>query len=250
MISFSRKGKYGTKYIYSFDKKEIPSNFYIEEQNILGIGNFGVVLTGQLKKSRNFSKPIAIKLIPLDIILPDENYIGIKTDGFGNICETEDFLTEVEIATTTSKNGITPKVFYSKIVDCKKYECQPQSSLSLKKPDKIGILIMEQFGISLEKYILEEYDEFMLIQNDILEKIIQLIDQMNQIPNMHRFNIVSDLHYGNILIDPESKNIKLLDLYYPRHSDSDCFISLEEMIETFKNKWKDALQYAESLKKK
>jgi hypothetical protein len=249
MIGFSRKGKHSTYYTYYFEKKEIPEEFHIDEDNIIGIGNFGVVLNGSIK-TKNFSKPIAIKLIPLDIILPDENYIGLKTDGFGNICEIDDFLTEVEISKATGLNGITPKVLYSNIIDCKKYKCQPDSNLSLSGPYKIGVLIMEKFGISLENYILDEFDSFISIQQYILDEIEKLIIQIDKIPNILRFNIVSDIHYGNILIEPESKKIKLLDLYYPRHGESDHLLSLEESIETFKMKWKDALNYAESLKKK
>ena len=86
-------------------------------------------------------------------------------------------------------------------------------------------------------------------EKDIFQKIINYLIQIHQNPNI-KINVISDIHYGNILIDPDTMQIKLLDLFYPRHSDSEILLTLEESIETFQNKWQDALDYAESLKRK
>jgi hypothetical protein len=245
MIHFSRKGKHQTLYTYSFLENDLSDEFIINTNDWIGIGNFGVVLGGQTKSGI----PIAVKLIPLDVLLPDENYIGLTTDGFGNICEKEDFLKEIEIANLFGNLNIAPKVLDWKIVDCKEYIALPKNSLTLPCPKKIGVLIMEKFGISLEKYILDNFDLFMEKEKDIFQKIINYLIQIHQNPNI-KINVISDIHYGNILIDPDTMQIKLLDLFYPRHSDSEILLTLEESIETFQNKWQDALDYAESLKRK
>lgn len=246
MIRFSRKGKHKTLYTYSFLKNQIPDQYIVDENQILGIGNFGVVFGGQRKS--NETTEIAVKLIPLDVVIPDENYIGLITDGFGNICETDDFLKELEIANKTGQIGITPKVLFSKIIKCEEYKC-PKNKLALPRPKKIGLIIMEKFGVSLEKFILDQFEEFMTIEEIIFKQIESMICQIYKMNDIH-INVVSDIHYGNILIDPLTIKIKLLDLYYPRHSESETLLSLEESVEIFRNKWQDALDYAQSLKRK
>jgi serine/threonine protein kinase len=245
MIRFTRKGKHETYYTYSISKNDIPSEYVIDEKNILGIGNFGVVYSGTRIPEND---PIAIKLIPLEVLIPDEIYLGYTTDGFGNICEIEDFEKEVEVSKILGEMNITPKIYFSKIVPLIHFQ-KPDNKLALKAPKWIGLIIMEQYGISLEKYIMDDMDLFRQNEKMILEQIRKYISQIEPIKENLSINVISDMHYGNILIDKDTNKIKLLDLFYPRLSEEEKSITFEETINLFETKWKDALTFIDSVEK-
>lgn len=199
-ICIYRKDIRDKKYYYC--TKDIPEKFHIHQNDIIGTGRYGVVLGGFIEQYKSgytaLSKirtPIAAKFIPLDVVVPSEKcLIGKKC-----IYSLLDFEKEVEYSKLFGDVGISPEVYFSGVLDISDYE-GPVSD----KPKKMGVIVMERFGISLEelkkdkKYLKEHEKEIMMA----IEKKLKILFDMGFI---HR-----DIHYGNILFD--DGKIKLIDL--------------------------------------
>jgi hypothetical protein len=200
-ICISRNGKYYTNYKYCIEKTSIPQDYQIDDTDIIGSGSYGVVLGGRMN-----GKSIAIKMIPLDVEIPNVD-CGLKIDGGDCLkYKTEDFKNEVDVSKTFGRLGITPIVYMSDIVDLSNFT-GPTSENRLSEPEKIGVIIFERFGKSLDQWI--RYDSKVFMENEWLIKT-QFRDFSKEFFNLGYFNL--DSHFGNILFDDKTKKVKLLDL--------------------------------------
>jgi len=207
-ICIKRSGKYDTKYKYCISEKDIPSEIIVDDENVLGMGSYGVVLSA---KAGNI--PLALKLVPLGVEIPTED-CGLKSDG-GDCLKysIQDFKNEINFAKQFGKIDVTPKVYFTEIVDLSKFKSKmnkksigPQEN-SLSQPEKIGVLVLERFGKSIHKMIQEDYKEFIENEDLIFNKTLALIRKLYE---LGYFNM--DSHFGNILYDKDKKDVRLLDL--------------------------------------
>ena len=234
-IYLHRKGKHNTTYTYIVSKNSIPEEYKIHPEDIVGVGSFGIVLSGCFKDT-----PIVAKFIPLDVYVPDEMNFGIITDGFGKIFTTEDFKNDVDVATRYGDLGITPKVYYSKIIPV--IECiKPNNKLALESPKYIGVIVMERFGTSLDQILKTHYSFFLENETEMQEEILDLLKIIYN-NNSLNIDLVSDVHFGNILVDIDKRKVKLLDLFYPNISDHND-LSWYDVEEAFYKSWNEYKNY-------
>lgn len=200
-ICIKRRGKHQVVYKYCIRKKDLPKETLIDESKILGEGQYGVVLGGMLDGT-----PIALKIVPLDVDIPTVD-CGLKTDGGG--CEKYseiNFQTESKIAKEFGELGVTPKVYYSDILNISNFY-KPPSKDALDIPEKLGVMIMDRFGISLTDLVRDEPKIFLNERENIR---VQILEYIKLFYDLGYFNI--DTHFGNILYDVDTRKVKLLDL--------------------------------------
>lgn len=200
-LCFTRYGKYNTKYKYCVDKNKIDKKFTIDENELIGKGSYGTVFGGKVLNS-----PIAVKLIPLESYVPTED-CGLKIDN-GDCLKysMKQFNQEVKTAKKSGLLGITPEVYYSEVLNLSDYE-GPENKDALDPPENIGVIIFEKFGKSLEEWMKTDIDVFYQNENLIKKETEKLLENLF---DYGFFNL--DTHFGNILFDPETKKVKLLDL--------------------------------------
>lgn len=203
-ICIKRKGKHDTEYKYCISEKKIPPEIVIDKSDVIGMGKFGVVLSAKIGKIS-----LAAKIVPLEVEIPTED-CGLEKDN-GDCLKVSimNFKNEVKIAKKFGKLNITPKVYFDEITELYSFESniKNKSEKGLSEPTKIGILILERFGESLQKIIEKDFKEFVEHEKIMLEKLILLNKELY---NLGYFNF--DTHFGNILFDKETKSLLLLDL--------------------------------------
>jgi hypothetical protein len=222
-ICFKRNGKYNTLYKYCVKKSSIPKDFHIDDSYIIGEGSYGVVLPGTIDKI-----PIAVKLTPLDVPIPTVD-CGLKTDGGDCIkYSKKEFEDEVKISKEFGDFGITPKVYFSDIVNLSEFHHpQLQDDTTLDKPEKIGVIILERFGKSLHEWMRTDIDTFLKYEQMIQNEVWKLEQELYK---LGYFNM--DSHFGNILFDQDSKSIKLIDLMLKKN-----VLSEKEIKQKFEEGW-------------
>jgi hypothetical protein len=223
-ICFKRSGKYNTLYKYCVKKSTIPKDFDIDESTILGQGSYGVVLAGTID-----SLPIAIKFTPLDVPIPTVDDCGLKTDlGDCSKYTKKEFEDEVKISKEFGDLGITPKVYFSEIVDLSEFHHpQLEEDAALDKPEKIGVIVLEKFGKSLSEWIRTDMDTFLKYEREIKDEVWGLLRELYK---LGYFNM--DTHFGNILFDQEKKEIRLIDLMLKKNT-----LSEMEVKKNFEEEW-------------
>jgi len=218
-ICFKRDGKHDTSYTYCIDSKKVNQEITIDESNILGQGSYGVVLSGKMGRI-----PIAFKMIPIDVQIPTVD-CGLKSDGGDCLKYTEqEFKDEVEVAKQFGDLYMTPKLYYSDLIELSKFT-GPGKSDELDAPQKIGVMILERFGKSLQDWIKTDVNTFLNHEEQIYQENKNLLKDLYQ---MGYFNM--DSHFGNILYDGQT--VKLLDLM-PKKTN----LTWEEVKEKIKDGW-------------
>lgn len=222
-ICFKRTGKYNTSYKYCVKKSSIPKDFHIDDSEILGQGSYGVVLSGSID-----SLPIAIKFTPLDVPIPTID-CGLKTDLADCSRYTKkEFEDEVKISKEFGDLRITPRVYFSEIVDLSEFH-HPQidEDTALDKPEKIGVIVLERFGKSLSEWIRTDVDVFLKYEKEIKDEVWSLSKELY---NLGYYNM--DLHFGNILFDEKKRKVKLIDLSLKKNT-----LSKKEIKKRFEEGW-------------
>jgi len=200
-ICISRSGKYLTNYKYCIDRSSVPQDYEINDSDVIGTGSYGVVLGGRMD-----GQPIAVKLIPLEVEIPNPD-CGLKIDGGDCLkYKVEDFKNEVDVAKTFGNLGITPVVYMSDIVNLSEFS-GPSYQNRLSEPDKIGVIIFERFGKALDQWIKTDPDVFVEKESLIKSRFKEFSKEFY---NLGYLNL--DSHFGNILFDDETNKVKLLDL--------------------------------------
>jgi hypothetical protein len=218
-ICFTRDGKHDTSYTYCIDTKNIHGKIEVDETNVLGQGSYGVVLGGKIGRI-----PIAFKMIPIDVPIPTKD-CGLKSDGGDCLKYTEqEFKDEVEVAKQFGDLYMTPKLYYSDLIELSKFS-GPQNSDELDAPQKIGVMILERFGKSLQDWIKTDVGTFLNHEEQIYQENLNLLKDLHE---MGYFNM--DSHFGNILYDGQT--VKLLDLM-PKKTN----LTWDEVQEKIKNGW-------------
>jgi hypothetical protein len=233
MDCVTRLGKHNTRYQYCISKKSLPLDLIIPQPNqVLGSGRFGVVLSGKLKNETSYDS-VALKIIPLDTFIPNED-CGLTSDPECRLYTRKNFDIEVKQSKLLSDYGITPRFIFSDVVDLATFS-GPDVKDSLQAPEKIGVILMEEFGQSLKYWIQNDLDLFLSREKQIKRKVFE---KAKQIYDLDYFNM--DMHFGNILYDSDKNDVRLLDVvmeevYVPEKMDDETFYSvLEDMWENDK----------------
>jgi hypothetical protein len=222
-ICFKRTGKYNTKYKYCVKKSSIPKDFHIDETDIIGEGSYGLVLGGSID-----SLPIAIKFIPLDVQIPTVD-CGLKNDG-GDCSKftKKEFEDEVKVSKEFGQLGLTPKVYFSDVVDLSEFHHpQVEEDKALDKPEKIGVIVLERFGKSLSDWIRTDVDTFLKYEDIIKNDVWDLLKELYE---LGYFNM--DNHFGNILFHDDTKGVRLIDLSLKKNP-----LSKKEIKKRFEEGW-------------
>lgn len=134
--------------------------------------------------------------------------------------------------------GFTPKFYASDILDLSDFESSETSDKSLPKPNKIGIIITEEFGKSLRQWI--QTDLSLFLQNeDLIKK--KVFDLNKKIYDLDYFNM--DGHFGNILYDPTSNDVRLLDVVMEEIDESNK-LDPETFESLLEDMWENDRSYA------
>lgn len=224
-----RKAKYNSEYAFGINSKVLPEQLQIGENNILGVGKYSNVFGGFYNENL-----VAIKFIPLDTFIPCEDYGSLDDNKEKAYMFTkEDFEKEIFNTQHGIKIGISPNLFYFSIVDLTCYKAPKNIENPLHSPKKIGILVTENKGISLEEYISKNLEEFEDNQYIIKDKFIELVKKLFESGYKH-----VDLHFGNVLIDPENLSMSLIDLSLEKIEE---FEESTKKIELWENYYKTKL---------
>jgi hypothetical protein len=205
------------------NQESIPSKFVADANDLIGIGRSGVVVGGKMD-----GIPIAIKVIPKDVFIPNED-CGLTTDPDCQIYDQKRFDIEVEQTKMLSKLGIVPELYYWDTVKLSDFEASDVKD-ALDQPESLFIMIMENFGHSLEYWLAKDENVFYKNEKSIKK---QFFDLMRLIYDIDYFNM--DAHFGNILYDPRRDKVKLLDVvlenvFIPEKMDQETLLSvLEDM---------------------
>jgi hypothetical protein len=202
-ICIKRKGKHETKYKYCISDSDLPEQLKVDEDQVLGQGSYGVVLGASVGE-----QDLALKIIPLEVMIPSED-CGYVSDGGDCIKFTKlEFAKEVQVSKKFGELGITPVVLFSEIVNLSKFKAKPKDKEGLlPMPEKIGVIVMERFGMSLEKIILSKPEIYMENKDLIYRQTLKIL---KKIFDLGYFSM--DAHFGNILFETKSQKVKLIDL--------------------------------------
>ena len=189
--------------------KFISPNWKLKD--FLGMGEYGVVYNIDVLGSQT---EFVVKAVPLDVIIPtlDCNLMDTSTWSDCIMVEEEkkgEFTQEAKVAKIAGEVGAGPKVLTWFI-------CNDTLQITKKDthPIKLGIIVMEKIGISLEKYI-STYPN-MLEEN--LDKIYKLVeDKANKLEKKSGY-ILNDVHDGNILVTIDDDN-NVNDLFFIDYAD-------------------------------
>ena len=202
---FYRKGKHETTYKYCVralldDKNNVLIT--VDQNDVLGTGMIGTVLGGKTMDGED----VAVKLIPLDVPIPTED-CGLKSDMRDcQLFSLKDFKSESADSEYLGSLGITPKMYFSKVVDLIGF-AGPDSPDKLDQPNKLGVIVLERFGMSLKDLMRHYPTLFYLRETHIKDKTIQLTRKLFDMGYQNE-----DLHFGNILYDAGLNEVKLIDV--------------------------------------
>lgn len=180
-----------------------PQDVRIDMSSKIGEGSYAVVYAG--KKG---PRDVVCKFQLLDVPIPS---LDCAPDYDARYCRTmskEEFDHEIETAIFCESLGISPKVYYSDVYDAIEYA--PSSSLKnpLKQPKYIGVIVMERFGISLAEYAKANMDVFLDNEKRLIKKYLEILGKLYD-KGYDSF----DNHFGNILIDPITLQMKFIDVF-------------------------------------
>lgn len=191
-------------YRYCVDAR-FPQNVRIDMSSKIGEGAYAVVYSG--KKDEN---DVVCKFQLLDVPIPTLKCQSYMDDDAGN-CSTKskkDFDEEIETAKFCESLGISPKVYYTDIYHAIDYA--PASFLKnpLRQiPKYIGVIVMERFGISLAEYVKNSFDTFLDNERSLMNQYLDILGKLYD-KGYDSF----DNHFGNIVIDPTTLEIKFIDV--------------------------------------
>ncbi len=192
-------------YRYCVDPR-FPQDIKIDITDKVGEGTYGVVFGG--KKG---NQEVVIKFQLLDVPIPTPEDCQSQRDYDDGNCFTmtkKAFEKEIETSQLCADIGISPLLLYSDIYDAIDYS--PPKYLSnpfTKIPKYIGVIVMERYGISLKQFIKTNPKKFLNNKKHFEKQYLDILQ------TLHTTGYKShDHHFGNILVEPSSLNLKFIDM--------------------------------------
>lgn len=187
-------------------KLNFPDDISIDMVNKIGEGSGGVIYGG--KKG---NKDIICKFQILDSPIPTKDCLT-ENDNKNRNClsiSKKKFKEEIKTAKLCASLKLSPKVYYTgtyKIID---YTPPPRLlKISLEKiPKYVGIIIMERYGVSLLQYIKSDKNLFFINQSMLINQYLHILKKLYK-----KGYTSHDNHFGNIVVDPSSLNMKFIDI--------------------------------------
>jgi superfamily II DNA or RNA helicase len=203
-VEYKSEEKKDEKKVFILTNYNIPKECIEQYENIDIKKLVGSGLRGSVYKACKEDKDCkyALKIIPLNVLIPSR-----ECDLEGNIdncmkMSEKEFGSEVKYTKKASELEIGPKLYSSWM--CDNVKSQPH-----KKNIKMGFLLMDRLGISLEDYI-KNYT----INDDIIGILAKMYNKLGK--KMLKNNIYNhDLHFGNVMVDLDENyipiNMKFID---------------------------------------
>lgn len=192
------------QYVYRFcvASDQLPADLTVYEDQVLGVGSFGTVLKGYYQ-----GEQVAVKFVALDTNIPTVDCVSSINEDDCLQYSTKEFNQEVKQSIFTSKLGISPNILSYRIVDLSAYKTPSKLAKPLIAPKKIGVIVSEMLGTSLSKYLEENRHLLDELKLTIFREYISISKILFDAGYHHMDN-----HFGNILIDPQTMQLKFIDI--------------------------------------
>lgn len=226
--SLKRRRATVVKKVVNIDVVDILLEMSIRKMNFSDIKSSSVHKCGEATFSEVFDiDGLIYKIVPIgdtdeytdmDTFFR-ESYIFNKVSGEQGVCE----LKGVFVVT-----GRYPKVFLDAWDDYKrKFGSESERPAKYKATQKYGVLVMENTGIDLEKYVFRSKTDIKLFLRQFIECVASLEQKY---AFEHR-----DLHWGNIMIrDDNGLQMRIIDFSLSRlHSESLVYTDLSRKLWIF-----------------
>jgi hypothetical protein len=208
---YQRDGyKHGKKYTFTYEMDDAPIGLKLPANQVtLGSGSYASVIEGTWD-----NKPAAVKFQIVDAKIPQPFEYRECVEEGDQDCFTmtkSTFDTELKYLLDGSSIGIGPKIWYHGFVDCTDVKVQPPVANKLRKPDELGLIVMEKIkGEPLWKVLnnnvkLRYSKKFKdSVKSELLQSFKKLYDKFNY--------AWYDFHFGNIMYDKKSKKLTIIDM--------------------------------------